>query len=215
MIMPSRRAALILAFVAVFALAVYASKEYEAPKVSKAATYPAHDTHPTEKLTIAADPYNTSQKASIFRLKYLDKGLLPVNLILTNEGGAPVTLNKMSVQLVARERHAKLSPLDEDDIFRRMTHAKRSDDVARTTIPLPFPTKHKVGGLKQEDQDEVEHAMFQAHAVEPNTTTAGFLFFDVSDLNNPLDGATLYVTGIRDGSGNELMYFEIPLEKAK
>jgi hypothetical protein len=211
----SARSAFIFAAIAAFALALYASKEYEAPKVLKAATYPAHDAHPTEKITIAADPYNTSQKASIFRLKYLDKGLLPINLIITNEGGTPVTLSKMSVQLVARERHAKLSPLDEDDIFRRMTHAKRSDDVARTTVPLPFPTKHKVGGLKQEDQDEVDHAMFQARAVEPNTTQAGFVFFDVSDLNNPLDGATLYVTGIRDGSGNDLMYFEIPLDKAK
>ena len=211
----SRRLALILAIIAACTLALYASKEYEAPKVSKAATYRAHDAHATEKVTVAADPYNTAQKASIFRLKYLDRGVLPIYLIITNEGGAPVTLGKMSVQLVARERHAKLSPMEDQDIFRRMTHAKRTDDVARTTSPLPFPTKHKVGGLKEEDQDEVERAMFQARAVEPNNTQAGFVFFDVSDLNDPLAGATLYVTGIRDGSGNELMYFEIPLDKAQ
>jgi len=201
--------------VSVFAASVYAGKDYEAPKVTNASTYPAHDAHTNEKVTIAADPYNTTQKASIFRLKYLDKGVLPINLIITNEGGMPVALTKMTVQFVARERHAKLSPMEEQDIFRRMTHAKRSDDVARTTSPLPFPTKHKVGGLKQEDQDEVEHAMFQARAVEPNNTQSGFVFFDVADLDSPLDGAILYVTGVRDGGGNELMYFEIPLEKAK
>jgi len=211
----SRRSLLILAIVAVLSAALYAGKEYEPPKVSNAATYAAKDAHPAEKVTIAADPYDTTQKSSIFRLKYLDKGVLPINLIITNEGGTPVALTKMTVQFVARERHAKLSPMEEQDIFRRMTHAKRSDDVARTTSPLPFPTKHKVGGLKQEDQDEVEHAMFQARAVEPNNTQSGFVFFDVADLDSPLDGATLYITGIRDGGGNELMFFEIPLDKVK
>jgi hypothetical protein len=216
MILPSsRRLALVCAILAASTLALYASKQFEPPKVNPAVTYPAHDAHATEKLTIAADPYNTAQKASIFRLKYLDRGILPVNLIITDEGGSPVSLTKMEVQLVSRERHAKLSPLEDEDIFRIMTHAKRTDDVARSTNPLPFPRTHKVGGLKQEDQDEVEHALFQAKAVEPRNTQSGFLFFDVSGLDNPLDGATLFVTGVRDNGGNELMYFEIPLEKAK
>lgn len=210
-----RRSLLILAILAASVVTVYASKQFSPPKVSNAATYPAHDMHGTEKLTIAADPYNTAQKASIFRLKYLDKGILPINLIITNEGGAPVSLSKMTVELVSHERHARLSPLDDEDIFRVMTHTKRNDDVARTASPLPFPTRHKVGGLKQEDQDEVENALFQARAVEPNNTQSGFVFFDVSGLDDPLANATLYVTGVRDNSGNELMYFEIPLSKAQ
>jgi hypothetical protein len=209
-----RRSLLVSTLIAFCAIGLYASKEFEAPKVANASTYPAHDAHPEEHVTIAADPYNTAQKASIFRLKYLDKGILPINLIITNENGSPITLTNMTVQFTARERHAKLTPMADDDIFRRMTHAKRTDDVARTTVPLPFPTKHKVGGMKQEDQDEVENAMFQARAVEPKSTKAGFVFFDVSDLDDPLAGATLYVTGVRDNNGDELMYFEIPLTKA-
>jgi hypothetical protein len=39
------------------------------------------------------------------------------------------------------------------------------------------------------------------------------LFFDVSDLSNPLPGARFYLTGVRDSSGHELMYFEVPLDK--
>jgi hypothetical protein len=210
-----RRTALVLAILAVSALALYASKQFEPPKVSKAVTYPAHDAHPNEKLTIAADPYNTAQKASIFRLKYLDKGILPVNIIITNEGGSPVSLSKMQVQYVVHERHAKLSPLDPDDIARRMTHTKRNDDVARTSNPLPFPRTHKVGGLKQEDQDEIDRARFQARAVEPGNTQSGFAFFDVSDLDDPLAGATLFVTGVRDNGGQDLMYFEIPLQNVR
>lgn len=216
MIQPSyRRLVLLLAMLVASTLALFASKEFEAPKVSRAGTYPAHDAHSTEKVSIAGDPYDTVPKAAIFRLKYLDKGILPINLIITNDSGAPISLTKMQVQLVARERHAKLSPLDPDDIYRVMTHAKRTDDVARTTSPLPFPTKHKVGGLKQEDRDEVERSRFQAQAVEPSNTQSGFLFFDVRGLDNPLDNATLYITGVRDNGHNELMYFEIPLQKAE
>jgi hypothetical protein len=207
-----RRWAFVFAIVAATALALYASKQFQPPQVNKAATYPAHDSHANEKVTIAADPYDTAQKASIFRLKYLDKDILPVNLIITNEGGSPVAMTKLQVQLVARERHAKLTPLEEDDIYRAMTHTKRNDDVARTTNPLPFPRKHKVGGLSEDDRDEVDRARFQAQAVEPGNTQSGFLFFDISGLDNPLDGATLYVSGIRDNGGNELMYFEIPLQ---
>jgi hypothetical protein len=39
------------------------------------------------------------------------------------------------------------------------------------------------------------------------------MFFDVSGISTPLAGATFYVAGINDAKGNELMYFEIPLEK--
>jgi hypothetical protein len=209
------RLVLLIALVAIGTLALYASKQFDPPKVSAAATYPAHDAHTNEHVTIAADPYNTSQKASIFHLKFLDKGVLPINLIITNDGGSPISLAKMSVQLVARERHAKLSPMDEDDMFRRMAHAKRTDDVARTTSPLPFPTRHKVGGMKQQDQDELDRAMFQAQAVEPRTTQSGFIFLDVSGLDNPLQGAVLYVTGVRDNNGNDLMYFEVPLDNVR
>jgi hypothetical protein len=39
------------------------------------------------------------------------------------------------------------------------------------------------------------------------------MFFDVSGISTPLAGANFYLTGVRDSKGNELMYFEIPLEK--
>ena len=54
-------------------------------------------------------------------------------------------------------------------------------------------------------------ARFAAEAVEPHTTKSGFLFFDIADVQQPVNGASLYLTGIRDAGGSELMYFEIPL----
>ena len=61
-------------------------------------------------------------------------------------------------------------------------------------------------------QDEIDRAMFKAHAVEAHSTQAGFVFFDVEDLSNPLAGAKLLVNNLRAG-GKDLWYFEIPMEK--
>jgi hypothetical protein len=50
--------------------------------------------------------------------------------------------------------------------------------------------------------------------VEPHTTRAGFLFYDVSDLDHPLRGAKLHLrTRLRNADGKELFYFEIPFDK--
>ena len=84
------------------------------------------------------------------------------------------------------------------------------------TIPLPAPLppihmKPKdIHALVQQDFDTFEYS---ALAVEPHTTRAGFLFYDVTGLSNPLVGAKLYVRSIRDSEGNELFYFEIPFAK--
>ena len=69
------------------------------------------------------------------------------------------------------------------------------------------------GGLSKQANEEIQNAQFEAKAVEPHSSQYGFLFFDVSGISVPLAGAHFYLTGVRDAKGNELMYFEIPLEK--
>ncbi len=59
----------------------------------------------------------------------------------------------------------------------------------------------------------MEAARFQSRAVEPGGTQTGFLFFDFGETKKSMAGAHLYVTGVRDGGGNELMFFDIPLDK--
>jgi hypothetical protein len=80
-------------------------------------------------------------------------------------------------------------------------------------LPIPLPRKEVKGGVSRKAWDEIERAQFGAKAVEPHSTARGFLFFDIADISNPLPGANFYLTGVHDAKGNELMYFEIPLEK--
>lgn len=187
-----------------------AAKEFSMPKVRPAAAYPAHDYHSKEMVTVALDPYDTSEKAKIFVVPYHDVDLLPILMIVTNDSDQPITLSEMKAELVTGNG-SKLTPATYDDVFRRVSHTRSSG----TRMPLPFPTKKVKGGVNSKEWNEIETAQFSAKAVEPRSTQAGFLFFDISDITNPLQGAHFYLTRVHDASGNDLMYFDVPLDKAK
>lgn len=202
-----RARALVLTAIALIPIVCLAGKEFIMPTPHPAGAYPAHDAHPTEAVAIALDPYDMADKASIFSVHYSELGFLPIFVVVTNDGDQPLQLAGMKAQLVTVDR-TKIDPASEDDIDRRLS--RPSANTKR--YPLPFPTKVK-GGVSKQAREEIQNAQFAAKAVEPRSTQAGFLFFDVSGISTPLAGAHLYLTGVRDAKGNELMYFEIALEK--
>ena len=104
----------------------------------------------------------------------------------------------------------QLGPANEDDVYRRVSHPNASG----ARVPLPFPTKRVKGGVDTKEWNEITNAQFKAKAVEPGGSQAGFLFFDVSDVPNAVKGARFYLTGVHDSSGNDLMYFEVPLDSS-
>ncbi|MGH9555596.1 MAG: hypothetical protein ACRD2Y_07215, partial [Terriglobales bacterium] len=174
---------------------------------------PAHEAHEMEKLSIAADPYDMADKAAVFVTPYLKEGILPVHLILSNDGKQPVTLQELKVELIT-VRHVKIPPATPDDLYRKLTRqTRRGDEPSRNPLPIPLPRKKPSVSIKREYAEEIDRLRFLARAVEPNSTQAGFFFFDVEGVSNPLAGAYLYVSGIRNADGQELFYFEIPMEK--
>jgi hypothetical protein len=200
------RVLVLLSVVAAFALSLVA-KDFVKPTAQPAKTYPAHDDHANDKVAIAADPYNTSDKSKIFSVNFHEHGFLPVFFVVTNDGDQPISIANMQVTLTTASR-AKLTPATSEDMFRRLSNPHET-----TPIPIPIPQKKVKGGLSQKERDEIATSQFVAKAVEPHTTQSGFLFFDVEDLTAPLEGARMYVTGVDDAKGTELMYFEIPMEK--
>lgn len=182
-------------------------KHFVMPSAQPAKTYPAHDEHPSEGVTVALDPYDMADKASIFSVHYSDVGLMPIFLVITNDGNQPVSLSGMKAELITADR-TKIPPATEDDIYRRI--ARPPGNISQN--PLPWPKKAK-GSVSKDAMEEVQNAQFAARAVEPHSTQSGFMFFDVSGISAPLAGANFYLTGVHDAKGNELMYFEVPLEK--
>ena len=199
-----RRCALVLAV----PLLCLAAKEFSMPKTQPAFSYPAHDHHAKENVTVGLDPYDDPEKAKIFTINYRDNDLLPILVVITNDSDEPIQLSDMTAELVT-SRPRKLSPATEDDILRRITHPRASG----ARVPIPFPTKRVKGGMNPKELEEIQSATFKAKAVEPRSSQVGFLFFDVSGLKDPLAGAHFYLTGVRDSSGHDLMYFEVELGK--
>ena len=187
---------------------VWAFKEFVAPRPESADTYPSKDAHPNEKVTAAIDLYNSAPKDDIFGTDYAQEGILPVLLVISNSGNQPISTKDMHAELVTGSR-SKLEALGVDDVFRRVAHIKASSTSPGRVGPIPLPNGSK-NKKAREQYDELTKAAWVAEAVEPHATKSGFLFFDVQGIKNPVAGSHLYLTGMRDATGNELMYFEIP-----
>jgi hypothetical protein len=190
-------------------VAPLAAKDFVKPVAHPAKTYPAHDDHSDEKVAIGADPYDTAEKAKIFTINFHDHGLLPIFLIVTNDGDRPVSIANMQVTLTT-SNHSKLTPVSTEDIYRRLTNPRASE---RPEIPFPLPRTKVKGTIGPKERDEIESSQFAAKAVEPHSTQSGFLYFDVEDMSSPVAGSHIYVTGVDDAQGAELMYFELPLSE--
>ncbi len=205
-----RSAKLLLAFVAIALVpgALWAKKNFVKPVAKTAINYPAHDFHRDEKVAIAADPYDRPEKAKIFTIDFADHGFLPVFFVVTNDSDQPVSIANMKVTLITANR-SKLTPTTISDLYRRLSNPQ----VATRPSPIPIPRKGVKGAVTQKQMEEINEAQFEARAVEPHGTQAGFLFFDVAGISEPLEGANIDVTGVTDGRGNEFMFYEIALDK--
>jgi hypothetical protein len=192
------------------ALALGGDKGFNPPPATHAKTYAVFESHDDESVSIAIDPYDAKDKAAIFRLKYNEIGFLPVRLIISNDGANTLMLDSIRVEYVTGRR-IKLSPAKEDDIFRRIARPEKATSDPTVRLPIPGPRKRPMP-ISQNAADEVRSALFVPLPVTARSTSSGFLFFDVSGIENPKAGAHLYISGIRAGT-KELFYFDIPLEK--
>src|SRR3984893_7157638 len=102
-----------------------ASKNFGKPVAQPAINYPAHDFHRDEKPAIAADPYDTAEKAKIFSVDFAAHGFLPIFFVVTNDGDQPISIAHMEVMLITAH-HSKLTPISTDDLYRRLSNPQSS-----------------------------------------------------------------------------------------
>jgi len=198
--------------IVLLALCVPASPAFEhgPPPAKDATTYPAVDVHPDEHVAIAAEPYNTAEKIKFFRVNYLDHQFLPIRIIITNSGDRPISLDQARIYFISAAGD-RIPAAEPDDIERRISlRDKKGADIP--VGPIRLHTKPKTPNSKvEQDFSEFE---YQALVVEPHTTRAGFLFYDIQGLgSSPLHGAKLLLRQLKDTDGKELFYFEIPFDK--
>lgn len=191
-------------------LAAWAN-EHKEPPVQPATSFAAVEVHEKEHVAIAAEPYDTREKESIFRVDYLSHGVMPVRLIITNNGDRPISLRDARIlfQTPAGDRIQAAEP---EDVERVMTLRER--EGRRIPLPGGIPAIHTKAKASNKDiEADFNQFEYQALVVEPHTTRAGFLFYDVSQLDDPLRGSKLHLHALRDADGHDLFYFEIPFDK--
>jgi hypothetical protein len=195
----------------VMGLAVTAgASDHKVPPVQPASTFPAVETHEKEHVSIAVEPYDTREKESIFRVDYLGHGIMPVRLIITNDGNKPISLRDARI-LFYTPGGDRIQAAEPEDVERLMTRTDR--EGKKIPLPGPFPSiKMKPKASNKDIEQDFNQFEYGALVVEPHTTRAGFLFYDVSQLDHPLEGAKLHLHKLRDADGTELFYFEIPFD---
>lgn len=183
------------------AVALAADKDKPTIEINPAASYPFHQT--SQGVTIAAVPYDTPDlaKTAFGKLNPNEKGILPILVVVDNPTGGVIRLDRLKVEYVAAGGVRILSTPAQD--LRYLRGAKE-----------PKMTPGPVGGIHvSRDKNpfnewEIEGRAFAAKMVPPNDRAGGFFYFQTGRRGS----ASLYLSGLVDAkSGQELFYFEIPL----
>jgi hypothetical protein len=187
-----KRLALFMSIAAAFA----ADKEpaFHAP----AASAMPH-TQTAAPLTIGVDTYVSGEKlkAAFGKLVPAVYGVLPVLVVIQNDGKSTIRLENLKAEYV--NRNTRVDATSARDV--RYAKAPSRPNIALG--PLGHGKKNPL------DAWEIEGRAFAAKMLPAGNTACGFFYFQV-DLE---PGATIYLSGLSEAeSGKQLLYFEIPLQ---
>lgn len=183
----------------------------KAPPAPEPTAVPVRDTHDKEKVTMAAEPFETRAKADFFRLDYPGHSLLPVRLIIRNDSDSSLDLSDVRIQFIAADG-TKLPAATPDEMNRRLFRFK---DLQPKHIPGTPITYHSTPVDKKILDDDRDFGFAQT-TVSPHSTASGFLIYDVKEVDEPLlRGAELYVKQVHavDTKHSELFAFSLPFDK--
>jgi len=190
-----KRLALLMSIAAAFAA------DKDAPfRAAPAGDYPHRQS--SERVTIAADPYNSGDKikAAFGKLDPYQHGVLPVLIVIENDSDQTLQLDRMDLWYVG-PNHDKVEATPAADVKYVGSSPHRPG-----VVPPGIVLKGKKSPL---DVWEIEGRAFTAKMIPPGQTASGFFYFQTGIQR----GSTVYLTGLREAaSGRELLFFEIPLE---
>jgi hypothetical protein len=196
-----KRAVLFLSIVSAFG--ADKQKPFEPRPVE---SYPNRQT--VEMLAIAAEAFSTTAQTrqAFGKLDPNQYGILPVFVVMKNNGDQTLNLEGMKVEYISPSRE-RVEATPAKDVA-------RSRGAAQPKLrpnPLPIPTGPRISVKKNPlNVWEIEGRAFAARVLPPGETASGFFYFQAP--HRP--GSVLYITGIQLAStGRELLYIEIPFDR--
>ena len=184
------------------AVAFAADKEHSKFVPLPAAQYPNHQTE--SGVTVAALPYETKDQAepAFGKVNPYEYGVLPILVVIKNEGKTALRVNRMHVQYMWPDR-TKIDATPARDV--KYIGSKQPTGRVPMPRPLGLPPSKVTQPL---GEWEIEGRAFAAEMIPPGESASGFFYFQTGHRT----GSTLFVSGLRDAASNqELIYFELPL----
>jgi len=174
----------------------------EAPfKAAPASSYAHHQTN--GDVTIGVDAYASGEKikAAFGKLDPYQQGVLPVLVVVQNDGKETIRLDRLKVEYVGPSGTRVIATPPKDVRYTR--------GPDRPTLGNNGP----LGKLRTKknplDAWEIEGRGFAAQMLPAGQSAAGFFYFQIG-LET---GATIYISGMSEAkSGKDLFYFEVPLQ---
>ncbi len=156
------------------------------------------------QVTVGAKSYNTKdlvQEAFGKKSNMLERGVLPVLVVVENKSQKALDLRDLEVSLVATDgRHA--TAVNPEDVAFVGSKTRRPNN-----IPTPIPLPKKKNSLAS---PEIVTRAFAAKMLPPGDSASGFFYFEAQ----PERGDKLYLNGVREArTGQEMLFFEFPLEQ--
>ncbi len=204
---PFLRNPVLLAATLCVGLTAHAADHKTAPPAKPAPQYAAFDAHADEHVAIAAEPCDDPKTCSFFRLEYVQHGFIPVRVIITNDRDTALALDDVRIQFLSANND-KIPAATDEDINRRLFSTK---SALGTKIPFTPLTIHHPPIDKKIGEDDGDFG-FNGTTVQPHTTLAGYLFYDIRGLDDPaLRNAQLYVKQVHTLDGKQQLFaFTIP-----
>ena len=159
-----------------------------------------------EQVSMAATPYIEAEKAKpLFggKANPYDQGILPVLVMIKNEGKETISLQRMLVEFIGSTRQ-KLEAIPPIEVA-----YLRGPNAKVVSSPIPGASgRMKVKKNVFNAQDFVERSL-AAKMLPPGEFAYGFVYFQ-SGVGR---GSRLLVHGLkRAQSGKDLFFFELPLD---
>ena len=180
-------------------------------KIEPANSYTFHQRQGA--ITIAVDPYETKEKIkTAFDLKELEQmGILPVHVIISNEGEDPIVISGQDINLLDSSNRS-FEPLPVDEVVRAIVY-KEGPRTSRNPSPLPFPKGSGRRGDAFEIETDLTNKSLRELRVAPKTNGAGFVFFRLPNNRMRVAGYKVYIPEIRNlKTRQSLLFFEIDLK---
>ena len=159
----------------------------------------------TDKVTIAAEPFQTDDQAreAFGKVNPWRSGVLPVLIVIQNDGPNTLRLDHMKIRYTLPDRTRVESTPAQD--LKYLMGAKKP-----SMIPGPIGKVKITRGPKNPFTEwEIEGRAFAAKMIPPGQSASGFFYFQTGESSQ---AASVYITGLEDArTGQELYYFEIPM----